>query len=160
MVMPLDGVRVIALNRVAPGSYCTMMLGDMGAEVIRIETPSQSAGAKHNEAKDDDIWVLSDYNNRNKKSLALNLKDPRAQEILQALAAESDVLVEGFRPGVTKRLGADYETLSKINPRLVYCSLSGFGQSGPYRDKAAHDMNYLAIAGVLNQIGQASLVLV
>lgn len=155
MVMPLDGVRVIELNRVAPGSYCTMMLGDMGAEVIRIETPSQSAGAKHNEAKDDDIWVLSDYNNRNKKSLALNLKDPRAQEILQALAAESDVLVEGFRPGVTKRLGADYETLSKINPRLVYCSLSGFGQSGPYRDKAAHDMNYLAIAGVLNQIGQA-----
>ena len=153
MVMPLDGIRVLELNRVAPGSYCTMMLGDMGAEVIRVETPGASPGAKHNAAKEDDIWVLSDYNNRNKKSLALNLKDPRAQEILQALAAEIDVIVEGFRPGVTQRLGADYETLSAINPRLIYCSLSGFGQDGPYRDKAAHDLNYLAIAGVLNQIG-------
>jgi alpha-methylacyl-CoA racemase len=154
MSMPLDGVRVIELNRVAPGSYCTMMLGDMGAEVIRIETPSRAGGEKRDTTDENDPWVLSEFTNRNKRSLTLDLKQPEAQAILQALATEADVLVEGFRPGVTARLGADYATLSALNPRLVYCSLSGFGQDGPYRDRAGHDLNYLAIAGALNQIGE------
>ncbi|MEM7294900.1 MAG: CaiB/BaiF CoA-transferase family protein, partial [Pseudomonadota bacterium] len=155
MTMPLSGIRVLELNRVAPGSFCTMMLGDMGAEVIKIETPPNPASTKHFDSKHEDVWVLSEFTNRNKKSITLNLKDPQAQKLLQELAKEADVLVEGFRPGVTARLGADYKTLSEINPRLIYCSLSGFGQDGPYAQKAAHDLNYLAIAGVLNQIGPA-----
>jgi len=155
MAGALDGIRVLELNRVAPGSFCTMMLGDMGAEVIKIETPPQAGAEKHFDAKQEDIWVLSEYTNRNKKSVTLNLKDPSAQGIFQEMAAKADVVVEGFRPGVTARLGADYATLSQINPRLVYCSLSGFGQDGPYKDKAAHDLNYLAISGMLNQIGGA-----
>jgi crotonobetainyl-CoA:carnitine CoA-transferase CaiB-like acyl-CoA transferase len=93
--------------------------------------------------------------NRNKRSLGLNLKAPPGQQILHRLVSNADVLVEGFRPGVMQRLGADYATLSQLNPRLVYCSLSGFGQSGPYRDLPAHDVNYLALSGVLNLIGTA-----
>ena len=153
MKSPLDGIKILELNRVAPGSFCTMMLGDMGAEVLKIETPAQSGAAKHMGAKDDDLWVRSEFANRNKKSMTLNLKDPAAQTVLHELVAKSDVVIEGFRPGVGARLGADYATLSALNPRLVYCSLSGFGQDGPYRDRAGHDLNYLAIAGVLGQLG-------
>ncbi|MCP5201405.1 MAG: CoA transferase [Gammaproteobacteria bacterium] len=153
MPMPLDGLRVIELNRVAPGSYCTMMLADMGAEVIRVETPSGAGGAKDNAVADDDIWVKSEYTNRNKQSITLNLKHPDAQAVLHDLARTADVVVEGFRPGVTARLGCDYATLSALNPRLVYCSLSGFGQDGPYAARAGHDLNYLALAGALGQIG-------
>src|SRR5262245_38941563 len=94
------------------------------------------------------------YVHRNKRSLGLNLKTLEGQTILHQLAAGADVLVEGFRPGVMQRLNADYATLSRLNPRLVYCSLSGFGQDGPYRDRPAHDLNYLAISGVLNLIGE------
>lgn len=150
---PLTGIRVLELNRVAPGAFCTMMLGDMGAEVLRIETPPRAAAGKDMDATRDDLWERSEFANRNKRSMTLNLKAPEAQRILQRLAADADVVVEGFRPGVAARLGADYPTLNQINPRLVYCSLSGFGQSGPYRDRAGHDLNYLALAGVLGQLG-------
>ncbi|MGE0487487.1 MAG: CaiB/BaiF CoA transferase family protein [Gammaproteobacteria bacterium] len=157
MPMPLDGILVLELNRVAPGSLCTMMLGDMGADVIRLETPAAAGAAKSFTARDDEPWTLSEFANRNKRSLALNLKDPRGRQVLHALAARADVVVEGFRPNVTVRLGADYATLSGINPRLVYCSLSGFGPDGPYRDRAGHDLNYLALAGVLGQLGAAGV---
>lgn len=153
MKTPLEGIRVLELNRVAPGSFCTMMLGDMGADVLKIETPAKPGASKDMSAKDDDIWVQSEFANRNKKSMTLNLKEPAAQKLLHELVAQADVVIEGFRPGVSARLGADYATLSAINPRLVYCSLSGFGQDGPYRDRAGHDLNYLAIAGVLGQLG-------
>jgi crotonobetainyl-CoA:carnitine CoA-transferase CaiB-like acyl-CoA transferase len=126
-----------------PGAFCTMMLADMGADVLKIETPPAEPGVN-----------TTDYINRNKRSITLNLKDPRAQEILQELARTADVLVEGFRPGVMQRLGGDYATLAALNPRLIYCSLSGFGQGGPYRDMPAHDLNYLSLAGVLNLIGE------
>ena len=153
MPMPLDGIRVIELNRVAPGSYCTMMLADMGAEVIRVETPRGTGGTKDHAAAADDIWTKSEYTNRNKQSITLNLKHPDAQAVLHDLARTADVVVEGFRPGVTARLGCDYATLAALNPRLVYCSLSGFGQDGPYAARAGHDLNYLALAGALGQIG-------
>ena len=156
MTMPLEGTRVIELNRVAPGSFCGMMLGDMGADIIKIDTPISDVGNKSSGPKNDDLWVLSEFTNRNKKSITLNLKNSDAQNILHELVKDIDVLIEGFRPGVTKRLGADYETLCEINPRLIYCSLSGFGQSGPYRDKAAHDLNYLALSGFLSQMGNPS----
>jgi alpha-methylacyl-CoA racemase len=157
MAAPLEGVKVIECNRVPPASLTTVLLADMGADVIRVVEPSRASG----HARDDSVgdgeqrrrragyWV-----DRNKRSLSLDLKKPEAQAVLRKLATEADVLVEGFRPGVMKRLGVDYDTVSALNPRLVYCSLSGFGQDGPYRDFPAHDINYLSLAGVLNQLGQ------
>ncbi|HUG36993.1 MAG TPA: CaiB/BaiF CoA-transferase family protein [Candidatus Limnocylindrales bacterium] len=146
----LDGIKVIEMARVPPAELPGMMLADVGADVLKIETPP-------GEAEDDQARrrAAFAYVNRNKRSIALNLKAPEGQAIFAKLAARADVLVEGFRPGVTKRLGADYETIRKGNPRVVYCSLSGFGQNGPYRDYPAHDGNYLSLAGVLNLIGEA-----
>jgi alpha-methylacyl-CoA racemase len=145
----LDGIKILELARVPPAELPGMMFADMGAEVLKIETPP--------ERPEDDEWqrrAVFAYVNRNKRSLALNLKAAEGQAILKRLAATADVLIEGFRPGVMKRLGADYETIKAVNPRIVYCSLSGFGQNGPYRDYPAHDMNYLSLAGILGLIGE------
>jgi crotonobetainyl-CoA:carnitine CoA-transferase CaiB-like acyl-CoA transferase len=145
----LDGIRILELARVPPAELPGMMLADMGAEVLKIETPPAE--------REDTEWqrrAAFAYVNRNKRSLALNMKAPEAQAIFTRLAAAADVIVEGFRPGVMQRLGADYETIRAINPRIVYCSLSGFGQYGPYRDYPAHDMNYLSLAAVLGLIGE------
>jgi crotonobetainyl-CoA:carnitine CoA-transferase CaiB-like acyl-CoA transferase len=147
----LDGIKILELARVAPGELCTMMLADMGADVLKIETPDPAAGSDAEAAR----RAAFAFVNRNKRSMALNLKSAEGQAIFQRLAAGADVLVEGFRPGVMKRLGGDYETLRALNPRIVFCSLSGFGQDGPYRDYPAHDMNYLALAGMLGLIGDA-----
>ncbi len=144
----LDGIKILELARVAPGEYCTMLLADMGADVLKIETPQA-----HPEI--DGRRAAFAFVNRNKRSLALNLKTPEGQAIFGRLARDADVIVEGFRPGVMGRLGADYQTVRAINPRIIYCSLSGFGQNGPYRDYPAHDMNYLSLAGVLGLIGDA-----
>src|SRR2546422_3107450 len=151
----LDGIKILELTRVGPGAFCTMMLADMGAEVLKIEPPASGklAGSGASPGPEEAGKLATSFTNRNKKSLTLNLKDPAGQAVLQDLAKGFDVLVEGFRPGVMKRLGGDYETLSKLNPRLIYCSLSGFGQDGPYRDYPAHDLNYLSLAGVANLIG-------
>ena len=146
----LDGIKILELARVPPAELPGMMLADVGADVLKIETPEPDRPS-------DADWVrrtLHTFTNRNKRSMALNMKSAEGQEIFRKLAATADVIVEGFRPGVMKRLGADYETLARTNPRLVYCSLSGFGQDGPYRDYPAHDMNYLSLAGVLNLIGE------
>ena len=148
---PLDGIKILELARVAPGEFCTMLLGDMGADVLKIETPPADGKP---DILDDKRRAAFAYINRNKRSLALNLKAPEGQAIFQKLATSADVIIEGFRPGVMKRLGGDYETIRKINPRIVYCSLSGFGQNGPYRDYPAHDINYLSLAGVLGLIGE------
>jgi crotonobetainyl-CoA:carnitine CoA-transferase CaiB-like acyl-CoA transferase len=132
-----------------------MILADMGADVLKIETPpvlSPESGSGMS-ARTERQAAFS-YVNRNKRSLSLNLKAPEGQRILHQLVTEADVLVEGFRPGVMRRLNADYTIVSQLNPRLVYCSLSGFGQDGPYRDRPAHDLNYLAISGVLHLIGE------
>jgi crotonobetainyl-CoA:carnitine CoA-transferase CaiB-like acyl-CoA transferase len=156
MVEALAGITVLELSRVSPGAFCTMMLADMGADVLKIETPpAQGAPLGSGVTATDARQAAFSYVNRNKRSMCLNLKAPEGQQILQQLVAQADVLVEGFRPGVMQRLQADYATLSRINPRLVYGSLSGFGQDGPYRDRPAHDLNYLAISGVLNLIGEA-----
>jgi len=147
----LDGIKILELARVPPAELPGMMLADMGAEVLKIETPDA-------ERPQGEEWVrrtIFAFTNRNKRSMTLNMKSAEGQAIFRTLAATADVLVEGFRPGVMKRLGADYEALAKANPRLVYCSLSGFGQDGPYKDRPAHDMNYLSLAGVLGLIGEA-----
>jgi alpha-methylacyl-CoA racemase len=146
----LDGIRILELARVPPAEMPGMLLADMGAEVVKIETPEpeRPRGAEA------DRRAAFAFVNRNKRSLALNLKAPEGQAIFRRLAARADVIVEGFRPGVMKRLGADYESLRTQNPRLVYCSLSGFGQDGPYRDFPAHDLNYISLAGILALIGE------
>lgn len=155
MAGALEGIKILELTRVGPGAFCTMMLADMGAEVLKMETPptGKLAGSGNSPRPEEARKLATSFTNRNKRSMTLNLKDPEGQKVLQKLAATADVLVEGFRPGVMKRLGGDYETLSRTNPRIVYCSLSGYGQDGPYRDYPAHDINYLSLAGVLNLIG-------
>jgi crotonobetainyl-CoA:carnitine CoA-transferase CaiB-like acyl-CoA transferase len=147
----LDGIKIIELARVAPGEFCTMMLADMGADVLKIETPDPTAEGDAEAAR----RAAFAFINRGKRSMTLNLKAPEGQEVFRTLAATADVIVEGFRPGVMKRLGGDYETIRTLNPRIVYCSLSGFGQDGPYKSYPAHDMNYLSMAGMLGLIGEA-----
>jgi alpha-methylacyl-CoA racemase len=143
---PLAGVRVLDLTRLLPGPMCTLHLADLGADVIKIEDTG---------AGDYAAPALRMLVQRNKRALRLDLKQPAGVAVLQALAGDADVLVEGFRPGVMERLGVGYETLAALNPKLVYCSITGYGQSGPYRDEPGHDLNYCALAGVSDQIGRA-----
>ncbi|HAC19802.1 MAG TPA: hypothetical protein DCF78_14635, partial [Dehalococcoidia bacterium] len=134
--MALQGIKVIDLTRLAPGPYCTMVLGDLGADVIRVEEPGGGRMARERGGESDATQARrrSAFNalNRNKRSIALNLKNDDARDVLNKLCQDADVFIEGFRPGVVSRLGCDYESLKAINPRLVYCSLSGYGQDGPY----------------------------
>jgi len=152
----LDGFRVLDLTRLLPGDYCAMILGDMGAEVIKVEEPSLGDYIR---------WVPPLINgqsvshlmlNRNKKSMKLNLKSDKGKEIFYKLVERSDVVIECFRPGVVKKLGIDYEAISKVNQRIVYCSMSGYGQDGPYRNLPGHDVNYIGYGGVLGITGPAS----
>jgi alpha-methylacyl-CoA racemase len=150
-MMPLEGIRVLDLTRQAPGPYCTMLLGDLGADVIIVEE-APGAGRRMEMGMSERAqahWAL----NRNKRSVGLNLKEPRAQEAFLRMAEKADVVLEGFRPGVVKRLGVDYETVSGRNPRIIYCSLSGYGQTGPYAGLVGHDINYISIGGALGLIG-------
>ena len=155
MPMALEGIKVVDLSRMAPGPFCTMVLGDLGADVIRVEEPGGGRMARERNPSQDAAARRSAFNalNRNKRSIAMNLKDPDAQDALHKLVEDSDVFVEGFRPGVVSRLGCDYETLRAINPRLVYCSLSGYGQDGPYSGLVGHDINYISVGGALGMIG-------
>jgi crotonobetainyl-CoA:carnitine CoA-transferase CaiB-like acyl-CoA transferase len=149
MTLALEGTKVLDLSRTVPGPYCTMMLADMGADVIKIEDPGYGFGMLPDQEK----HAAYDYLSRNKKSIALNLKSDEAKEVFHKLAADADVIMEAFRPGVAKRLGVDYETISRINSRIVYCSLTGFGQEGPYRDLPGHDPNYISIGGAVALTG-------
>ncbi|MEJ8845857.1 CaiB/BaiF CoA-transferase family protein [Variovorax rhizosphaerae] len=142
---PLTGVRVLDLTRLLPGPVCTMHLADLGADVIKIEDTG---------AGDYAAPALRALVHRNKRAIRLDLKQPEGVAVLHALVRDADVLVESFRPGVTDRLGVGWEALSRINPKLVYCSITGYGQTGPNRDDAGHDLNYCAMAGVSDQIGR------
>jgi crotonobetainyl-CoA:carnitine CoA-transferase CaiB-like acyl-CoA transferase len=146
----LEGLRVVDLTRLLPGPLCTMLLGDYGAEVVKVEDtvagdPTRAVG-REIDGTGSFFWLL----NRNKKSLAVNLKTSQGREILRRLALRSDVLVEGFRPGGMERLGLDYGTLKSLHPGLIYVSITGYGQKGPYRERAGHDLNYTALAGLLD----------
>lgn len=158
MPRPLEGIKVLDLSTMLPGPLCTMMLADFGAEVIKIEPPKGGdlfRAAKPALKDTSGAYLLV---NRNKKSLTLNLKSDQGREIFRRLAAEADVVVEGFRPGVVKRLGVDYDTLQAINPRLVYCSISGYGQDGPYAQYSGHDNNYISYAGILGMTARKGQV--
>ena len=137
---PLAGIRVIDLSRLAPGPYGSMLLADLGAEVIAI------TGGRAGQ-------VPADFA-RGKRFVHLNLKHPASRQALHRLVATADVLIEGFRPGVADRLGAGYAELSQVNPRLVYCSVTGYDPEGPGAQAAGHDINYLAVTGLLGSMGR------
>ena len=146
---PLHNTRILDLTRLLPGAVCTMLLGDLGAEIIKIEDPGAGDYARLMPPMIDGMGAFFRSSNRGKKSVILDLKSDAGQAVLHRLVERADVLIEGFRPGVTTRLGADYQTLKRVNPRLVYCSLSGWGQTGPYADLSGHDLNYIARNGLL-----------
>lgn len=145
----LQGIRVIELSRLLPGGLATQMLGDLGADVVKIEQPGigDPMRAFPPMGKGDSGSFL--FGNRNKRSITANLKSEAGKKIATELAKSADVLVEGFRPGVAERLGLGHEAMRALNPRLIYCSISGYGQDGPYRDVPGHDMNYMGLVGML-----------
>ncbi len=145
----LKSVRVLDLSRLLPGPFCTLYLAQLGATVVKIEEPR---GGDYARALSAEMFGLV---NRGKQSVTLDLRKQEGVELLKKMAADADVLIESFRPGVMDKLGCGYEALKAVNPRLVYASLTGYGHTGPYRDRAGHDMNYCAYAGALDQIGTA-----
>jgi crotonobetainyl-CoA:carnitine CoA-transferase CaiB-like acyl-CoA transferase len=150
-MFPFEGLSVLDFTRGYPGSHASMFLGDFGADVIRVDPPP---GATPRGDMDQEILAAYQTVHRNKRSIIINLKSEDGRVVLKKLVEKADVLLEGFRPGVMARLGAGYDDLKVINPRLVYCSLSGFGHDGPYVYRPAHDMNYISLGGVLSLIGQ------
>ncbi len=154
METALSGLKVLDLTRLLPGPFCSMLMADLGADVIKVEEPKIGDYIRAWPPK---IGGNSGYHavlNRNKRSLTLNLKDPEGKAIFEKLAAGADVVLEGFRPGVMGKLGLDFRSLERINPRLVYCSISGYGADGILANKAGHDINYLALSGVLSHSGK------
>lgn len=145
----LAGLKVLDVSRLLPGPFCSLYLAQLGAEVVKIEEPN---GGDYVRALSPELFAQV---NRGKQSVTLDLRQPQGAEIFRRLAAGADVVLESFRPGVMDKLGCGYEALKAINPRLVYAALTGYGQNGPYRDRAGHDMNYCAYAGALDQIGDA-----
>src|SRR5438128_1039602 len=157
--LPLEGVRVLDLSRLLPGGFCSLLLADFGADVVKVEdtgmgdyvrwSPPYYEGAEAT-ARSALFLAL----NRGKRSIRIDLKNDRGKEVLLRLAREADVLLESFRPGVLDRLGVGYERLRADNPRLVYCAITGYGQDGPNRDRSGHDMNYLGLGGLLGLTGE------
>lgn len=139
----LDGITVVSMAEQYPGPYCTLLLADMGADVILVERPGGGDPSRQ-------FPSFFSSLNRNKRSVALDLKAPAASDVLARLSRHADVFVEGFRPGTIERLGLGYDSLSAQNSAIVYCSISGFGQTGPYRDRPAHDITYQGMAGLLH----------
>jgi crotonobetainyl-CoA:carnitine CoA-transferase CaiB-like acyl-CoA transferase len=150
---PLAGIRVLDLTRVLAGPFCSMMLGDMGAEVIKVEEPGKGDDTRSWPPFSGGEATYFMSVNRNKKSLTLNLKAPEGQEILRSLIKKGDVLLENFRPGTMDKLGFGYAALAELNPRLVYCSISGFGESGPEAGRAGYDLVVQAESGLMDITG-------
>lgn len=147
----LQGLKVLDFSTLLPGPFATLMLADMGADVIHVESPTRVDMVRAMEPVDEGgISAAHRHLNRSKKSLALDLKDAESINVIHSLLHEYDIVIEQFRPGVMARLGLDYESLKKINPKIIYCSLTGYGQTGPFADRAGHDTNYLSIAGVMD----------
>lgn len=154
----LTGLKVLDLSRYAPGPFCTGILGDMGADIVKIEEAGKPGGRRAADGKGNGFPAVKEFappdspfdpSNRNKRSIGLNLKSDKGREIFYRLAKEADIVVEGFRPGVTERLGIDYPRLKEINRGIIYCAITGYGQDGPYRYLPGHDVNYISQAGVL-----------
>ena len=151
---PLSSLKVLDFSTLLPGPFASLLLADMGAEVLRIESATRLDLLRVLPPHDRGVSASHAYLNRNKRSLALDLKQPQAIEVVKRLVAEYDIVLEQFRPGVMDRLGIGYEALKAINPRLIYVAITGYGQTGPYRERAGHDINYLALAGLASHTGR------
>ena len=161
-MLALEGIKVLDFCRNAPGMFCTMILADLGAEVLMVERPMDETRSAYERVvagiqgpEDERRHASFNALQRNKRSIGLNLKEPEALDIFRQLAETTDVVVEGFRPGVMERLGAGYQQVREINPKAVYCSVSGYGQDGPYSQMAGHDINYISFAGFLGLVGES-----
>lgn len=155
MSLPLSGIRIVDLTRLLPGPFCTMLLADFGADVIKVEERASGDQMRSYTPLYRTMSANFATLNRNKRSITLDLKSPEGRQVFRDLVKTADVVVEGFRPEVMQRLGLDYESLREIRPGLVYCSITGYGQTGPNRDRTGHDLNYLAYAGALGLSGNA-----
>jgi len=154
MTTALNGLKVLDFSTLLPGPFATMYLADMGAEVIHIESPSRPDLIRIMPPYANGQATAHSYLNRNKQSIVLDLKDAASIDLIKAKISEFDIVIEQFRPDVMRRLGLDYATLAEINPRLIYCSITGYGQTGSYKDRAGHDINYLALAGIAGYSGR------
>ncbi|MBX3056106.1 MAG: CoA transferase [Anaerolineae bacterium] len=156
MTPPLASLKILDFTTLLPGPFGSMMLADLGADVLRVEAPTRPDMVRFVPPYDGDASAWHRLLNRNKRSIALDLKQPEAVEIVKRLVRGGgyDIVLEQFRPGVMDRLGIGYEALRAINPGLIYCAVTGYGQTGPYRDRAGHDNNYLALAGVMSHSGR------
>lgn len=154
MSLPLEGITVLDLSRQLPGPVATQILADFGADVIKVEDTGRGDDFRHVAPLKNGVSARHMMINRNKRGLAINLKSDEGRALFLQIAAQADVVFEQFRPGVVKRLGIDYDAVRAVNPKIVYLSLSGFGQKGPYRDVVAHDPNYLAVGGILSLLGR------
>ncbi|MBR7553881.1 CaiB/BaiF CoA transferase family protein [Allobacillus sp. GCM10007491] len=154
MSLPLGSVRVLDLTRLLPGPYCTLVLADFGAEVIKVEDPAKGDYTRDYHPKLDQDGVYFHSLNRNKKSICLDLKSEDGKNYFLKLVKNADVVVESFRPGVMERLGLGYEKLKQVNEKIIYCAITGYGQTGPYRDRPGHDVNYISYAGLLQLMGE------
>jgi alpha-methylacyl-CoA racemase len=158
--LPLDGVRVLDLSRLLPGGFCSLLLADFGADVLKVEDTGLGdyirwATPYYEGAEDSAKSALFLALNRGKRSMRLNLKSAEGREVLLRAVGEADVVLESFRPGVLDRLGVGYEAMREVNPAIVYCAITGYGQDGPNRDRSGHDMNYLGLVGLLGLTGDA-----
>lgn len=144
----LEGIKIIDFSKWLPGQYCGMVLGDFGADVIKVEDVKGDVTRGFTPAKEPGMSYWHLMLNRNKRGITVNLKTPAGREVLLRLLKEADIFLEGFRPGYLKMLGLDYESVSKINPRLIYCSITGFGPEGKYKHMPSHDLNVIGLAGV------------
>jgi alpha-methylacyl-CoA racemase len=151
---PLSTLKVLDFSTLLPGPFASLLLADMGAEVLRVESPSRMDLVRLLPPHDGGVSASHAYLNRNKRCIALDLKKPEAVAMVKQLVAEYDIVLEQFRPGVMDKLGVGYEALKAINPKLIYVSITGYGQSGPYKDRAGHDINYLALAGIASYTGR------
>jgi crotonobetainyl-CoA:carnitine CoA-transferase CaiB-like acyl-CoA transferase len=154
MALPLDGVKVLDFTAIMAGPYCTLMLADMGAEVIKIESFPEGDGSRKFDPKVNGESYCFAVLNRNKKSVALDMKSTRGKDIFMKLAQDADILIENYRPGVTRRLGIDYQTIQAINSKIIYASISGFGQTGPYSRKGGYDIIAQGISGIMTMTGE------
>jgi alpha-methylacyl-CoA racemase len=150
----LSSLKILDFSTLLPGPFASMMLADMGAEIVRVEAPNRDDMVRMRPPFDGKVSAGHAYLNRSKRSVALNMKVDGAADIVKRLVKEYDIVLEQFRPGVMDRLGIGYEALSAVNPRLIYCALTGYGHTGPLRDRAGHDLNYLSLAGVMSVTGR------
>ena len=153
MALPLEGIRVLDLSQLLPGSLCSQMLADLGADVIKIENPGGGDSFRYAAPLVRTQGSYFHIANRNKKGMSLNLKAPEGLNIFKKMSKNADILLENFRPGAIGKMGLGYDDLKTINPRLIYCSLTSFGQDGPRRDRAAHDLDVLSLSGILDLLG-------